>query len=187
MKITGYLKIDSKDSNNNIIDHYEGKNTIMDTGRIDVMNWLHGLTNNTSSIDRFVLGTGGYDGTAAPAVFPSTRTNTFSEANGDEFYTLDFTTDPSTLATTVTAEEGAPAVNSVVTVTQDNSAFTVTYRFEIPQTNANGSGIRQYNEAAMYCNGAPDAIQRLFSMRTYNIRSKDSTVSFDIEWTISFG
>ena len=192
MKITGFFKIDSKDENNNIVDTYEHQNTIMDAGREDVMSWLHGMSDGTSEISKLILGEGGYNGGAGPAIFTSNRTNTFSEANGDAYYYLNFLTDPTTGNTSADlnagkGEEGTPAVNSVVTITQDNTAFTLTYRFQIPQSNANGSGVRQYSEAAMYCSNAPDAIERIFAMRTFPSRAKDSTISYDIEWTISFG
>lgn len=192
MKITGFLKIDTKDKNNNIIDTYEHKNTIMDNGRIDVMNWLHGMNQGTSEISRLILGTGGYNGGTAPAVYNSTRTETFSEENADEYYYIDFLTDNTTGVTTIDnspgkGEEGSPAINSVVTVTQDDTAFTLEYRFEIPQSNANGSGVRQYSEAALYCNNAPDSVNRIFAMRTFPTRAKDSSISYDIYWTVSFG
>jgi len=192
MKITGYFKIDSKNEANEVIDSYEHQNTIMDAGREDVMSWLHGMNQGTSEISKLILGTGGYNGGAGPAAFTSNRTNTFSEANSDELYYINFLTDNATGITSPDlnvgkGEEGAPAVNSVVTVTQDNAAFTLTYRFQIPQSNANGAGVRQYSEAALYCSNAPDAVQRLFAMRTYPSRAKDSTISYDIEWTITFG
>jgi len=192
MKITGFFKIDSKDISGNIIDTYEHQNTIMDAGRSNVMSWLHSLKENTSEISRFVLGINGYDGGSVPAVFLSSRTETFSESSLDDFYYIDFLTDDATGVTTIDpnspkGEEGNPAVNSIVTITQDDIAYTLTYRFQIPQDNANGGGSRQYSEAALYCNNAPDTVNKIFAMRTFPERAKDNTISYDIEWTISFG
>lgn len=197
MNITGYFKLNTKDADGNIIDTYEHKNTIMNNGRTNVMNWLMGASNNTSLISKFVLGTGGYNSGAAPAAFGSSRVETFSEENGDDYYTLDFSVDPlnivsvagvsKTVTPDIDSEEGAPTIHSVVTVTTDEALFTITYSFEIPQSNANGTGTRQYSEAALYCEQAPDLVNRIFAMRTFPTRAKDSTISYSISWTITFG
>lgn len=185
VNIKGHFKIDALDKDGKIIDTYEHKNTIMDTGRYNLMSFLrNGTTSNTTApIGKFVLGTGGYDGGNSPAVYQSNRTNTFSEATGQEFYELNFTVD-NLGNTTVTNEEGNPAIKSVVTVTQNNGTFTVEYRFQIPESNANGTGLREYNEAALYL---AEPANTIFSMLTFPTRAKDNTIDYDITWSITFG
>ena len=196
MKITGFFKLKAKDENGNVIDTYEHKNTIMDNGRVNVMNWLMGAIDNTSLINKIIIGTGGYNGGSNPSSFNSNRTQTFSEENSDEYWYADFDINTANITTTgtgktvqatITNEEGTPTNNSTITVTTDETNFSLTYLINIPQTNANGSGVRQYSEAALYCNGAPDALNRIFAMRTFPTRAKDNTIQYEIEWTITFG
>lgn len=204
MNITGFLKINSLDKDGKIIDTYEHKNTIMDTGRANVMNLLYGLTDYTAPIGKFVLAEDGYNGGSGPAPIDSSRTNTFGEASGNGYvHEIEFelTSVPNivqaplpisrTDVATTTSETGNPTTNSTVTTTTQiaGGAFEITYRFEIPQGNANDGGVKQYNEAALYTK--PDAstgnTERIFAMRTFPSRAKDQTISYDISWTISFG
>lgn len=205
MNITGFLKIDSIDKNGSIVDTWEDKNTIMDTGRADVMNLLNGLTKWSKPIGRFVLGEYGYNGGAAPAAFTSDRTQTFTEATGNGYaHIIDFDipvqpapTAPQALpynntdTATVTAETNTSPTLSQVTVESNIGAgtFEITYRIQIPQGAGNDGGVKQYSEAALYTlpDDSTGTERRIFSMRTFPTRAKDSTISYDIFWTISFG
>jgi len=184
--LIGILKITQKDKYGNIIDKNIVQNTIMDNARYNVMNFLNGI-NYSRPISRFVLGTDGVDTNGTPKVFSSDRTETFSEESGAEWYYLDWDVDASNGDITVTAEEGNPATNSTVLIETDNAAFTKTWKFNIPLDNANGSGSRPYSEAALYAKDTSVSYNKIFSMKTYPVRTKDDTVTLEIEWTIQLG
>lgn len=69
-------------------------------------------------------------------------------------------------------------LGSSVSVSQINTSTTFT--IDIPVDVANYTGIAPFTEAALYAN------ERIFSMKTFRVKLKDSTAQLRLIWTISF-
>ena len=185
IKMQGHFKLTARydDGTSEVL--VDQKNLIVDLARYRVLDLIEGKPNEIFGIRRFVLGTDGVDSNNNPKTFDGTRTQTFSEESGTEYWDIKWTIDTdNNNEITIVSEEGNPANNSTIVVTRDDVGFTVNFHFEIPEENANGTGVRQYSEAALYLTTEDFSDQALWSMRTFHIRSKDNTIAYDIDWTL---
>jgi hypothetical protein len=179
-KIKGHFKLECLDKNNNIIDGYEEDNLIMDSARFNMAAIIAGISAGTH-INKFVLGTEGYNGSLivpkdATTGFVSTRANLFSEADSAFTYPIQFApVDAMDANATIVYEADT---GSIVNVSIVNS--TITYFITIPIAAANGTGTVAYTEAALY------AGSNIFSMKTFGAKVKDNSVQLRITWSISF-
>lgn len=75
------------------------------------------------------------------------------------------------------------AVGSTVSVEQIDNAVTFTFDMPISAGNSQNvpiTGTSTYTEAGLYANG------RIFAMKTFGAKIKDSTVALRVAWTITF-
>ena len=179
-KIKGHFKLECLDKNNNIVDRYEEDNLIMDNARVNMTDIIMGLSAGTH-ISKFVLGTEGYNVSLlipkdAATGFISSRTQLFSEESAGFNYPISFTPVDAVSANATNIIETVPG--STVNISKVGS--TITYLITIPVQSANGSGTAAYTEAALY------AGSRIFSMKTFSVKTKDNSVQLRITWSISF-
>lgn len=177
--IKGHFKILALDKYNNIIDEYIQDNLIMDTARVIMADLL--TTASSDGINKLVLGT---EGTKTGDIlspkdasdgFVSSRTELFSEESAGTFYELAFT--PGTVPGLATGVTDSSLGNTVNISTSGTNAI---YTFEVGVDAANFGGSTVYTEAALYSG------TRIFSMKTFGAKLKDSSVKLRIIWTITF-
>lgn len=180
LDLKGYFKIDSYDLDNKLIDTYESKNLIMDNGRINIANFMSGIGTN-SKITKFVLGTEGHSTsllepkTSADG-FVSSRTSLFSEDTESYEYTIEFV--PTTSGDYATVTETDIGAGSKVKVTVNTDL--ITYEIELAGPAGNNASSVPYTEACFY------AGTRIFAMRCFPVRVKDSSTRLVITWQFQF-
>lgn len=159
-------------------------------------------------ISSFVLGNGGsVEGDLlTPRTFSFARTELFAEENyrsntnptKNTKYNITF--DPGLAnvqgngATPVVNEDAASGVSSQVFITTQD-ASTIKYIIDIPADNANGPGQAPiaWSEVALYTQEGQDlsdvnnkVLGKIFAMRTFPAKIKDTSTSFKITWKIVF-
>ena len=180
-KIKGYIKVEAFDAQGVVVDTFENHNLIMDTAGISMAELIAGVS-SANDFDKFVIGTDGHiaDDLTNLRTVTSDMTELFSETSGKYFYPVEFTNPGSSGGGCAVAD---PAGSEGVTVTLSQSAGNVTYVITLPEGAANdidNEGVSPFTEAALYVG------TNIFSMKTFNGKVKDITVSLKITWTISF-
>lgn len=164
-------------------DIFEEKNMIMDLGRYSIAGAVGGIGVNNNIINKFVLGTLGYNGDVTTPIEPNTngfepnRTNLFSEeAVGYFTYPINFTPTTNGGLATLT---GLPLTEGcTVKVTQVSNVLT--YEIYLGVNAANNGGQINYTEAAFYCGS------NIFSMKTFPVKTKDNSGALTIVWSFTF-
>jgi len=181
-QLKGLITIETIDSFGNIIDTYTDPNLIMDVARLNMAELVGGVTTGIS-INKFVIGTeGDIAGVVKTSVegFVASKTELFSEDTvtypDGYFYPIEFTPHGNTSGSCVVTYE----IDSGSTVDLTQTDKDVTYIIELPTTAANSTGSVNYTEAALY------ADTKIFSMKVFTGKSKDTAVSLRITWKISF-
>ena len=194
MKVRGEFSI-ILEKEDGSIEKYEEKNLIMDLAR-ETMAELIGGWSDGSAINKFVLGTLGHIDDdilnykrVGENGFDTTRTQTFAEADSSaNYFTFGFDVRSSSSSASDT-DKGYMRKQSKddgvdCDVSREVSGRTVTYTFDIPKEAANNDSSDNdtiaYTEAAMY------AGDKIFSMKTFPARVKESSVSMKIIWSIIF-
>ncbi len=177
-EVKGHFTILSLDKDGNILDKYEDNNMIMETARNSMADNLSGISVNT--IDKIVFGTEGHktgdvltpkdinDG------FIATRTELFSEEEAKFNYPIEFTVPGTTGGDCTGIIE--PDNNSKVHFLQ--SGTELTYTVDLADEAGNNSGTAVFTEAALY------AQDRIFSMKCFKAKVKDSSVLIRVIWKI---
>lgn len=178
---------------------YEEKNLIMDVAREHMANLIAGVT--CAPINCLKLGNKGHVGdnvlefkAVGSQGFDSTRVKMFSESDSTAVvYTIDF--DPVEAIASLDPITGVitpytPQATSIGGLTTSTSSVlvtitgrSVTYTIEIPELGGNStstSPIVPYTEAALYVD------DKIFSMKTFPARIKDSSVKIVVKWSIIF-
>lgn len=185
-KIQGHLTVECIDKAGNVVDRFENHNLVMDTARQTMSQIIAGLS-TSSIIDKFVLGTKGHvdNNYLLPKTsnegFVSSRTELFSEELGEYTYPIEFTVPGTSSGACVISNEGngSEVAESTIDILHENT--TIQYTIVIPAENANGStGTVVFTEAALYAGNS------IFSMKCFNGKIKDETVSIKIIWKILF-
>jgi len=127
-----------------------------------------------ATLTNYVAATSSISDTTVWVVVPSEPYN----------HIINFTT-PAPTTTVVTTEfDNGASVTASSDVTTTVSGSSVTFVFNIPVPVANGQdlvlGNSSFTEAALYANG------RIFSHKTFIVKSKDFATSLKITWTITF-
>ena len=197
--IEGFFSIKCLDKNNNIIDFYEKKNTIMLKSKTTMANQIGGL-NTDGIIGSFTLGTEGANtgGITSKAVDPA-QTELFCQSSVPgpvgAYWMCDFTSIGSGLATIngrgnfdSSGNNIGNDSNSVVNVTVNGDY--VEYTITIDALDANGTGLEAYSEASLCTNLNKDFAAGvsgdIFAMRTFGNKIKDNSVKLVITWRIQF-
>lgn len=181
--LKGHLIVECLDKDKNVIDRFENHNLIMDAARVAMAQMTAGL-NNSSEIDKFVLGTKGHVGTDYLTVkteaegFVGSRTELFSEELNSYFYEISFDVPGSANGVCTVLSETDNTTPSLVSISYADK--TIEYTFEIYEENGNGTGVNVFTEAALY------AGSNIFSMKCFPGKIKDNTVSLKIVWKIMF-
>jgi hypothetical protein len=181
-KLIGHFKMEVIDIlTNEVVDSFEKRNLIMDIGRENLVSLVGGI-NTSYKIGRFAFGTEGHkagdystpkDDTDG---FVSTRTQLFSEELGSYTYYVDFI--PSMSGSFANVAESDVGAGSTVIVTQTNNVLQ--YDVEIASLAGNNGSTVNYTEAGFY------AGSKLFSMRTFPMKAKNSGVKIKIIWQFVF-
>lgn len=177
--ISGHIIVECLDKDKNIIDRYEKHNLIMDSAR-NVMTKLIANISGSATLNKFVLGTDGHitGNYLTPKTevqgFVSSRTNLFSEQNGNYTYPVVFN-NPGTASgnCTIVSE---PNSGTIISLTSTSNS--IQYTIEIDDAAANNTGVVVFTEAALY------AGTNIFSMKCFPGKIKDNTVSLRIIWKI---
>ena len=199
--LEGHFSIELIDTKTNeVIDKYESKNKIMRDAKVSMRQAMKGETVGSGDaimINTLVLGTRGHDGNLLqPKTFSYDLSNLFAITENEPVYPITFDRlgtnidegyDPS-----MPGSDGTPTDLNVYTEsTTDNE--TIVYEFVIHEDSANNQGNPiAYTEAALYTNvdqnlGITDpAYGKIFAMRTFPAKIKDSSTQLKITWRIIF-
>ena len=199
--IEGYFTIERIDKNTNeVIDRYESENKIMRDSKVSMKKAMKGDTVNSGEaimINTLVLGTRGHDGNLLqPKTFSYELSDLFAVSESYPVYPVTFDRlgtvvnegyDPS-----LPGSGGTPTLINIYTETSTDNE-TIVYEFVINEDSANDNGNPiAYTEAAFYTNvnqnlGITDPeYGRIFSMRTFPAKIKDSSTQLKITWRIIF-
>ena len=200
----GHFKIEARDTNNNIIDSYEDNNLIVFEARKKMASLL--ASKARKGVTKILLGTRGHNTNTGNILEPKvvgqdgyeeTRTNTFSEAEQEFFYTIQWNPDNlldkdngqanwvgNTISFIATGNPMNSATeNARVPVTITITENTTEFKIEVPETAANGTDGRSvvsYTEAGLFCE------TEMFSIKCFPAKVKDVSTSFSIIWRIIF-
>ena len=156
----GHFKIEARDINNNIIDSYEDNNLIVFEARKKMASLL--ASKARKGVTKILLGTRGHNTNTGNILEPKvvgqdgyeeTRTNTFSEAEQEFFYTIQWNPDNlldkdngqanwvgNTISFMATGNPMNSATeNARVPVTITITENTTEFKIEVPETAANGT------------------------------------------------
>lgn len=180
----GHLTIQALDKAGNVIDQWADNNMIMEKARINMANFIAGMTAG-NYINKIVIGTKGHNGDyLTPKTelegFVSSRTKLFSEELASYFYTVKFknTNGVNGNLTLVSEDDTGTGESSAISCVVTGSE--VVYTFDIPGLNANGTGTTVFTEAALYSNN------NIFSMKCFKGKIKDNSVALRIIWKLMF-
>nr|DAP72739.1 MAG TPA: hypothetical protein [Caudoviricetes sp.] len=192
VKIRGHFKIESINSQGEVIDVFEKHNLITNVARNTFAKLLAGIS-NVSTINRFVIGTKGHVDTDvlhpkdSTTGFDATRTNLFCGTQDSEknvtWNELKFVPSGNINVTAASNVTDGASNNSTVNIQVtglDIAEPTVTYTFNIAQDAFNGTDGIIYTECGLF------ADDTLIAMRTFKGKVKENTVSFRITWNIIF-
>lgn len=177
--VKGHIIVECFDSNKNLIDRFESKNLIMDSARIAMSDILCDM-GTAHPISKFVLGTEGHvtGDILTPKNeaegFISSRTQLFSEELSSYTYPIVFTNPGVNVGACSIVSEP----DSGSSVSLDYTGTDIQYTIEVPELAANSTGVAVFTEAALY------AGDKIFSMRCFPGKIKDTTVSLKIVWKI---
>lgn len=206
-KFNGFFKIKMIHADGTV-DIYEDKNLIMDNARKNMAETISGVTAELSTINKLVIGSLGHinDNILDPvevgenripgddtSEFNNERTKLYSEESGSGAYNYRITfdvngtadeTDSTAVGIMYTGDFEGTTDGTPNTVRRELDGTTVTYTITIPVENANSGDV--LNPAIAYTEAALYAGDDIFSMKTFNGRVKESTVSMEITWSIIF-
>lgn len=197
----GFFKIEYLDKDRNVLFTHEQQNMIMEKSKESVASATAGIVPQTDYINKFVLGNAGHEENnfLIAKSFPFTRTRLFAEDRNsisDKIYPIIF--DPLSIAgdyyAPVTGEDEDNLVKATPSTVRVKiiSNSTIEYTFEIPDANANGTGVEAWTEAALHTktgeviNTNPITSGNIFAMRTFPAKIKENTSLFRITWKIVF-
>lgn len=191
--VRGHFKIESFDKNGKLIDFHEDHNLIMNGARTHFMKLLSGSYDTNKVINRFVLGTKGIvgDNDSLPKTaedgFVATLTDLFCGTKSPQRKILfeELTFNPTGSIENQNANNVTDFSNNTSTVNIIVNEYAdepqITYIFNITDDAFNGSNdYMKYNEAGLF------ADDTLIAMRTFKTKTKDSTISLRITWSLIF-
>lgn len=200
----GYMKIEAYDENDNLVDSSESYNLVMNLQRESMALMQGNVTTGSRTnhqIDSFRIGTTGHI-TAQEPKPPGTGTNEynpdmtrmFSESQNEYNFRLDFGNNIQGQANQTFYMFGETYKGDVLQSSNETEQCSmkrevqdrvISFEITIPRGQANpqsASGIQNvgYSEAQLYCG------DRIFSMKTFPQKFKDSSVKLVISWQIIF-
>lgn len=191
--VRGHFKIESFDKNGKLIDSHEEHNLIMNGARNHFMKLISGSYDTNKVINRFVLGTKGIvdDNDSLPKTaedgFVATLTDLFCGTKSPQRKILfeELTFSPTGSAENQNANNVTDFSNNTSTVNIIVNEYAdepqITYIFNITNDAFNGANdYMKYNEAGLF------ADDTLIAMRTFKTKTKDSTISLRITWSLIF-
>lgn len=204
-KIKGYMKIESFDKDDNLIDSYEDNNLVMDLARNSMQYLAGNVTSKFEPINSLRLGTRGVHGVEyGNPILPSNdgyhpeMTHLFQEADNstDGGYVFvckfDVQGEEEEIFDSVSEEllkYGVPMdgyISSGQTMKRTVQDRTITFEVTMPRESQNsfgGGGEPQwlpFSEQQLYCG------DRIFSMKTFPQKFKDSDQKIVLTWSIIF-
>jgi len=194
--VEGFFSIKCLDKNNNIIDFYEKKNTIMLKSKTTMANQIGGL-NTDGIIGSFTLGTKGADSTGitSKAIDPA-KTELFCQGTvPGPYWICDFTSTGAGNATingrgNFNSSGGNIGNDTLSTIDITIIGSSVEYVITIDALDANGTGLTAYSEASLCTNlnknFGTGKSGDIFAMRTFGNKIKDNSVKLVITWRIEF-
>ena len=208
--IEGFFKLETIDSDGNVIDTFEQKNMIMKRSKASAANAVMGSSPHEHFINKIVFGDGGHDNgnLLVGQGFAYEKSSLFSEVDGSgETFTLLFDPQARTgQGDTVLIKE---LKTGVITTTNQQSTVKINiinvstnqYVFDISPGSANadtGTGVKPWTEAALYTKngdsfdylnevmGDKGLNGQIFAMRTFPAKIKDNSTTFRVTWEIVF-
>lgn len=180
--VRGHFKIEMLDKNRNVIDTWEEHNLVMNGSRSIL---AQAIARGTSlPINKLMLGTAGHiNGNlmlpkTSDQGFVPTLTSLFSQTENKFTYTINFVPNKTSNGLASVTETDLNAGSTAEIVLGNN---TITYQFELATNAGNGStGTVGYTEAGLFVGNV------LFAMRTFAVRSKDTSSIMRITWTLIF-
>lgn len=202
--VKGYFKVEMFDKEGKCIEEFEQHNIVVNQARLHFMKLISGQYNTTKQINKLILGNEGIQNEDDSLPKDETTgvsaslTDLFCGAQNDisrggtnhktKYDYITFTPAVASISGSVGSsnatnvkDNGSNRSTVTLTVNVSAAAPQVTYTFNIDTSAFNGkTDYMKYNEAGLF------ADDTLIALRTFKSKSKDSSTTMRITWTLTF-